>query len=193
MAALRKELQLTDPKDRLILVSTTGQIHNILDEELPMPYNAYTVYSQPRTIAAYVVKPGALVMIENIAPNSYQRFVTYPLVVNYKQTLTRNNLLQHVTPIIQDRFWREVAKNRDQAASSKDSATSVSDYLKDIFVDNPKLAQVPMPADPNEVSVCVLGQLYVAFLGCRRQGVQIPADNCVPLERYGQLHPAKPI
>jgi hypothetical protein len=151
VAALRKEIQLTDPKDRLILVSTTGQIRNILDDELPMPFNAYTVYSQPRTVAAYVVKPGALLMIENIAPNSYQRFVTYPIIINYKHTLTRNNLIQHVVPIIQDRFYREAAKNRDQAATSKDSATSVSETLKDIFVDNPKLAQVPMPADPNEV------------------------------------------
>lgn len=147
--ALRKDLHITDAKDRLILVTTFGQTRNILDEESIMPFATYSVYSQPRTIVAYVCKPGSLVMIENVAPNTYQRFLTYPLVINYKHPISRSNLISNVAPTIQDRFWREDAK--DQAAGSKEATAMITEALKDIYVDHPKLAQNPLPQDADEV------------------------------------------
>jgi hypothetical protein len=150
-SALKKDLNIADTKDRLILVTTFGQTRNILDEESVMPYNTYSVYSQPRTIAAYVCKPGSLVMIENVAPNSYQRFLTYPLVINYTHPISRSNLISNIAPTIQDRFWRDSAKSKEQPMGSKEAMTVIADALKDIYVEHPKLAQNPLPSDMDEI------------------------------------------
>jgi hypothetical protein len=142
---------LSDSKERLVLVNTFGQTRHILEEESTIPYNTYPVYSQPRTIVAYICKPGSLVVIENIAPNSYQRYLTYPLVINYKHPISRVNLINNVAPTIQDRFWKESAKSKDQQMGSKELTTSITEALKDIYIDHPKLAQTLLPSDIDEV------------------------------------------
>lgn len=151
-AALKKDLKLSDTKERLILVNTFGQTRSILDEDSLMPqHNTYPVYSHTRIIAAHIVKPGSVVLIENVAPNSYQRFLTYPLVVNYKHPISRANLINNIAPTIQDRFWRENAKSKDQTMGSKESTTLITESLKDIYIDHPKLTQTPLPSDMDEV------------------------------------------
>lgn len=131
------------------MMTTAGPIRSIIDEESIMPCNTYSpVYGQPRTIVAYVCKPGPLLIIENIAPISYQRFMTFPMVITYKHELTRPDLLQHVLPTIQERFWRENAKQKDQAMNSRELQT---DSLKDILfgpIDKPETKQVSVPDYP---------------------------------------------
>jgi hypothetical protein len=190
---LRKELKITSEKERLVLVTTFGTSKSVLDEDAVLPVlSTYSVYATPRLIVGHIVKPGPLLVVENLSINAYNKSLTHPLVINFNKALNRENLIESVLPVLQERYWRESAKSKDSPMGSKDydhgSAIGL-DGLKEIQVEAPSGIYHTLSEDPEEVGVYKLDLLTSLFSDCRPAREWKIVEHCFPVANVREFYP----
>ncbi|KAI6202126.1 Ubiquitin carboxyl-terminal hydrolase and Peptidase C19 domain containing protein [Aphelenchoides besseyi] len=128
-ALFKKRLNLSE-NERLVLATTYGHGKTILDEELLVPQQySYSGFGSGRTLVGYVCQNGPLILVENNSSATFPKTLSYPIVLNFENSITADRIIQTVAPFMAASIWRE---HKLTAAVQNADYQPIFDAIKDI-------------------------------------------------------------